>query len=71
MAAQAGFEFDLEHCPNCGGELKIIAAILEAPVIEKIPTHWDGSPVHRPENQPVARRWKWPEDKSTTVDQAS
>ena len=33
------FEIDLEHCPNCGGELKIIAAILEQPVIEKIPTH--------------------------------
>ena len=33
------FDFDLEHCPNCGGELKIIAAILEAPVIEKILTH--------------------------------
>ena len=30
---------DLEHCPNCGGELKIIAAILEAPVIERILTH--------------------------------
>lgn len=23
------FEIDREHCPNCGGELKIIAAILE------------------------------------------
>ena len=23
------FEIDLEHCPNCGGELEIIAAILE------------------------------------------
>ena len=33
------FEIDLEHCPNCGGELKIIAAILEQPVIEKIFTH--------------------------------
>ena len=33
------FEIDLEHCPNCGGELKIIAAILEAPVIERILTH--------------------------------
>ncbi len=33
------FELDLEQCPNCGGELKIIAAILEQPVIEKILTH--------------------------------
>ena len=33
------FELDLEHYPNCGGELKIIAAILEQPVIEKILTH--------------------------------
>ncbi len=33
------FDLDLEHGPNCGGELKIIAAILEAPVIEKILTH--------------------------------
>jgi hypothetical protein len=29
----------MAHCPNCGGELKIIAAILELPVIEKILTH--------------------------------
>ena len=33
------FEIDMEHCPNCGGELKIIAAILEQPVMEKILTH--------------------------------
>ena len=26
------FEIDMAHCPNCGGELKIIAAILERPV---------------------------------------
>lgn len=32
------FDLDLEHCPNCGGELKIIAAILEQPVVEKILT---------------------------------
>jgi len=32
------FEIDIEHCPN-GGQLKIIAAILEQPVIEKILTH--------------------------------
>ena len=33
------FEIDLEHCPNCGGELKIIAAIVEAPVTGRILTH--------------------------------
>ena len=25
------FQIDLEHCPNCGGEIKIIAVIVEAP----------------------------------------
>jgi hypothetical protein len=34
------FDIDMQHCPNCGaGELKIIAAILERPVIERILTH--------------------------------
>ena len=33
------FDIDMQHCPNCGGELKIIAAVLEPPVIEKILTH--------------------------------
>jgi hypothetical protein len=34
------FEIDMQRCPNCGaGELKIGAAILERPVIEKILTH--------------------------------
>ena len=34
------FDIDMQHCPNCGaGELKIIAAILERPEIEKILTH--------------------------------
>ncbi len=33
------FEIDMENCPNCDGQLKIIAAILEQPVIEKILTH--------------------------------
>ena len=32
------FEIDLEHCPDCGGELRIIAAILDAPLIERIVT---------------------------------
>ncbi len=29
------FEIEMEHCPNSGGGLKIIAASLEQPVIEK------------------------------------
>ena len=33
------FEINIEHCPNCGGELEIIAAILEQAVIERILTH--------------------------------
>jgi hypothetical protein len=33
------FEIDMQHCPNCGGELEIIAAILEQTVLEKILTH--------------------------------
>jgi len=33
------FEIDMEHGPDCGGELKNIAAILEQPVIEKILAH--------------------------------
>ncbi|MBK9363632.1 MAG: transposase [Rubrivivax sp.] len=39
------FDIDMQHCPNCGaGELKIIAAILERPVIEKILTHLGPDP---------------------------
>lgn len=30
---------DMQHCPNCGGELKIISAMLERPVIEQILSH--------------------------------
>ena len=33
-------DIDMHHCPNCGaGELHIIAAILQRPVIEKILAH--------------------------------
>ena len=30
------FEIDLDRCLNCGSQLKIIAAILESAVFEKI-----------------------------------
>ena len=49
------FDLDLEHCPNCGGELKIIAAILEQPVIEKILTHL-GLQARAPPRAPARRQ---------------
>jgi hypothetical protein len=33
------FDIDVEHCPHCGGKLKIIAAIEEPGVIAKILAH--------------------------------
>ena len=33
------FDIDMEYCPNCGGRLQIIAAIVDAAVITKILTH--------------------------------
>ena len=47
------FDLDLEHRPNCGGELKIIAAILEQPVIEKILTHLGCRPGRRHAHRPI------------------
>ena len=55
------FDIDMEHCPNCGGELKIIAAIMEQPVIEKISPTWVCKREHRLRRQPVARSCKRPD----------
>jgi len=47
------FDIDMQHCPNCGGgELKIIAAILERPVIEKILEHLGLQP-RAPQDAPM------------------
>lgn len=42
------FDIDTEHCPNCGGALKIIAAIEDPPVIVKILSHLGHLPAPRP-----------------------
>ncbi len=55
------FDLDLQHCPNCGGDLRNIAAILGPPVIEKILSTWVCRPGRRLGHQPVARRCKRPE----------
>jgi hypothetical protein len=46
----------LEHCPQCGGDLKIIAAIEAPAVIVKILTHL-GLPARAPPRSPA-----WPMD---------
>jgi hypothetical protein len=33
------FDIDIERCPRCGGNLKIVAAIEEPALIERILTH--------------------------------
>jgi len=42
----------MAHCPNCGGELKIIATVLEQPVIKEILTHL-GLPAKAPPPTPA------------------
>ena len=55
------FDLDLEHCPKCDGEMKIIAANLEQPVIEKVLTHL-GLPARAHHGfQPVAKSFKRPD----------
>jgi hypothetical protein len=46
------FDIDLEHCPQCGGEFRIIAAIEEPAVIVKILTHL-GLPARAPPRSPA------------------
>ncbi len=46
------FDIDLEHYPQCGGDLKIIAAIEEPAVIVRILTHL-GLPARAPPRSPA------------------
>ena len=54
------FDLDIERCSNCGGSLKIIAAIEDAPVIvrmargQPLPAHL-GLPTRAPPRAPAQR----------------
>ena len=48
------FDIDVEHCANCGGRLKIIAAIVDPAVITKILTHLH-LPARAPPRSPARR----------------
>ena len=48
------FDIDIEHCANCGGALKIVAAIEDLPVIVKILSHL-GLPTRGPTCAPACR----------------
>ena len=48
------FDIDLEHCPQCGGALKIIAAIEDPPVIARLLAHL-GLPTRAPPRSPARR----------------
>jgi len=49
-----GFDIDIDDCPNCGGALKIIAAIEDPLVIAKILSHL-GLPTRAPPRAPAQR----------------
>ena len=46
------FDLDLEHCPQCAGDMKIIAAIEEPAVMVSILTHL-GLPARAPPRSPA------------------
>jgi len=48
------FDIDIDHCPNCPGTLKIIAAIEDPPVIVKILSQF-GLPTRAPPRAPAQR----------------
>ncbi len=48
------FDLDLEHCPQCGGAFRVIAAIEEPAVIVTILAHL-GLPTRAPPRAPARR----------------
>src|ERR1700693_5405414 len=51
---QRVYDTDVDHCPTCGGRMKIIAAIVDPPVIAKILTHLR-LPARAPPRSPARR----------------
>jgi len=49
---QSVFKSDIAACPECGGELKIIAAITQPSAINKLLTHF-GLPTRAPPRAPA------------------
>jgi len=56
------FDIDVEYCANCGGRLKIIAAIVDPQVVIQILTHL-GLPARAPPRSPAQSLslFKWPD----------
>ena len=48
------FDIDIERCPHCGEQLKLIATIEELPVIARILTHL-GLATQPPSRAPAVR----------------
>ncbi len=48
------FNIDIEHCPHFGGQLKLITAVAEPAVIQRILTHL-GLAVQPPPRAPAVR----------------
>jgi hypothetical protein len=52
FSLHAELNIDIEQCPQCGGALKLIAAILDPTVIAKILAHL-GLPIRAPPRSPA------------------
>jgi len=51
------FAIDIEHCPRCGGKLKLIASIEEAALIQRILAHLkQQAPAAQPSHVPFTAR---------------
>ena len=54
MVGKWVFDIDIEQCPHCGGQLKLIAAIEEPAAIARIITHL-GLAAQPPPRAPAVR----------------